>query len=93
MKLAEDLDAVLAEVEEARFELSRHLLDLVTPRPTQTLGEIVKEAIKEYQDLEKRIEEFEDHDCEEECGCDEDELSFANREIIRNVISDLGDML
>lgn len=76
------------EIEDARFELSRGVLGLIQPRPEQTLAEIVAEVVK-FKATDCR--ECEAHVCE--CDCDEDELSWAQREDIRGVINTLKGML
>lgn len=87
-QLMEENAVLLKQVEEARFELSRGVLDLVVPRPEQTLAEIVAEVVKEFG---RTAVAGGEHVCE--CDCDEDALSWAQREEIRGVINTLKGML
>lgn len=68
-----------AEIEEARTVLSEEALGLLTPRPTESLADIVKDVVREIEYLKKEIKELVDEpaveiimcECEcSECGCD-----------------------
>lgn len=88
--MAETVEDLRKQIEDARFELSRGVLNLVVPRPEQTLAELVAEVV-EYKKQVYECVECEDHVCE--CDCDEDKLGWSQREEVRNAISILEGLL
>ncbi len=85
-----ELHDLRKQIEDARFELSRGVLNLAVPRPEQTLAELVTEVVEEFQ-CTAVVGECEDHVCE--CDCDEDKLGWSQREEVRNAISILEGLL
>lgn len=60
----------LKVIGDARFELSRHVLDRVVA--TGTLPEIVKEVIEHHSQFKQELSEEQNHVCE--CDCDDEDL-------------------
>lgn len=91
-KVVDELAAIFVEqakvIEDARFELSRGVLDLIQPRPEQTLAEIVAEVVK-FKATDCR--ECEAHVCE--CDCDSTEDLWEVREGVKGIIKDLKGLL
>lgn len=74
------------QVEDARFGLSRNVLDLIQPRPEQTLAEIVAEVVKEFR---RTAVVSAKHVCE--CGCEDSPVEV--RDDISSIIQDLKKLL
>lgn len=80
VELSKDIqDLLRAEIEEARTVLSEEVLGFLTPRPTESLADIVKDVVGEIECLKKEIKKLVDEpyvdivmcECEcPECGCD-----------------------
>ena len=86
--MPETVEGLAKQIEDARFELSRGVLDLIAVRPEQTLAEIVAEVIKEFQ---RTATVGEEHVCE--CDCESAEGLGDVRKGIEAVIDDLKGLL
>lgn len=63
-----------AEIEEAKMVLSQEVLGLCTVRPTESLTDIVKDVLKEFEELKREIRLLVDESSTEivECICEHD---------------------
>ncbi len=63
-----------AEIEEAKMVLSQEVLGLCTVRPTESLTDIVKDVLKEFEELKREIRLLVDESSVEfvECSCEHD---------------------